>query len=313
MHHEVFVLMWMISKASIITPILVIMLAVTTILSSNSITTTTTNSYGYSPCNCVIFVMDDMADHGANSVQLATMDYFISKNMPFTPSIVIADIGNTTNSRVLDKVKEGVDKQLFEIAIHGYRHLNHSLLTKEEQKDQFIKVGERLEYLFGKRADIFIPPFNEFNLHTIETMSELNISLLSTSQRSEDITSNPYKSQALVETNNSKIGVSRISDQEPLVYHAPYSISFLGLQRNGLFGDDLVHEVLRRIDESIAKYGFAQVRLHPTDFAQVDTTTGKLIHKVDDIKFQELTKIVDSLAARNIRIASIAEIYPHSR
>jgi peptidoglycan/xylan/chitin deacetylase (PgdA/CDA1 family) len=312
----------MISKASIITPILVIMLAVTTILSSNSITTT--NSYGYSPCNCVIFVMDDMADHGSNSVQLATMDYFISKNMPFTPSIVIADIGNTTNSRVLNKVKEGVDKQLFEIAIHGYRHLNHSLLTKEVQVNDFIKANERLEILFGKRSDIFVPPFDDFNLHTIEAMGELNISLISTSRYKEAIVTNPYRSQTLdeIETNNSKIGVSRISDQGSLVYHAPYTVSILYLHKNGLFGDDLVHEALRLIDDSIAKYGFAQVRLHPTDFAQVDPTTGtvnaegvripKVINEVDDIKFQELTRIVDNLVARNIRIASLAEIYPYS-
>ena len=280
-----------------------------TILSSKSITT----SYGYSPCNCVIFVMDDMADHGFNNVQVATMDYFISKNMPFTASIVVNNTGNVSDSRVLDKVKEGIDKKLFEIAIHGYRHINHSLLTKEEQKDQFIKANERLEYLFGKRADIFIPPFNDFNLGTIEAMSELNISLLSTSSRIENTTINPYKSQALVETNNSKIQVSKISDQEPLVYHAPVSFSILALQRNGLFGDDLVHEVLRLIDESIAKYGFAQVRLHPSDFAQLDTTTGKLINKVDNMKFQDLIKTVDSLAARNIKIASFAEIYPHTR
>src|SRR5687767_10819387 len=139
--------MWMISKASIITLILVIMFAITTILSSNSITTT---SYGYSPCNCVIFAMDDMADYGSNNVQLATMDYFISKNMPFTTSITVSDIGNRSDSRVLNKIKEGVDKNLFEIAIHGYRHLNHSLLTKEEQVNDFIKANERLEILFDK-------------------------------------------------------------------------------------------------------------------------------------------------------------------
>jgi peptidoglycan/xylan/chitin deacetylase (PgdA/CDA1 family) len=314
--------MWMVSKASIITPILVIMFAINAILSSNSITTT---SYGYSPCNCVIFEMDDMGGHGSKNVQLATMDYFISKNMLFTPSITVSDIGNTTNSRVLNKIKEGVDKNLFEIAMHGYRHLNHSLLTKEEQVNDFIKANERLEILFDKRSDIVVPPFNEFNLHTIEAMSELNISLFSTSPYKEAVVTNPYRSQTLVEieTNNSKIGVSKISDQEPLVYHAPISFSLLYLHKQGLFGDDLVHEVLRLIDESIAKYGFAQVRLHPTDFAQNDITTGtinaegvripKIINKVDDIKFQELTKIVDNLVARNIKIASIAEIYPHSR
>jgi peptidoglycan/xylan/chitin deacetylase (PgdA/CDA1 family) len=286
------------------------MFANTIILSSNFITTTT--SYGYSPCNCVIFAMDDMGGHGSKNVQLATMDYFISKNMPFTPSIVVVDIGNRSDSSVLNKIKEGVDKNLFEIAIHGYRNINHSLLTKEEQVNDFIKANERLELLFDKRSDIVVPPFNGFNLHTIEAMSELNIGLLSTSSHKENTTINPYKSQALVETNNSKIGVSKISDQEPLVYHVPISFSILYLHKQGLFGDDLVREVLRLIDESIAKRGFAQVRLHPTDFAQLDTTTGKLINKVDDIRFQELTKIVDNLVARNIRIASIAEIYPYS-
>jgi hypothetical protein len=298
----------MISKASIITPILVIIFAIT-ILSSNSITT----SYGYSPCNCVIFAMDDMWDQGANNMQLATMDYFISRNMLFTASIVVSEIGNKSDLRVLNKVKEGVDKKLFEIAIHGYRHVNHAVMTKEEQANDISTANARLQHLFGKRSDIFMPPGNEFNPHTIEVMADLNISLLSTSQSSEDITSNPYKSQALVETNNSRLEVSKISDQKPLVYHAPFSVSFLSLQRKGLSGDDLVHEVLRLIDESIAKRGFAQVRLHPTDFAQFDTTTGKLINKVDNIKFQDLIKTVDSLAARNIKIASIAEIYPHSR
>jgi peptidoglycan/xylan/chitin deacetylase (PgdA/CDA1 family) len=270
-------------------------------------------SYAYSPCNCVIFAMDDIADYGGIKVQLATMDYFLDRNLPFTASIVASKLANSSNLDVFHKVEEGVDRGLFEIAIHGYRHVNHAALTKEEQINDLSLAKGKLEYLFGKRADIFIPPFNDFNLGTIEAMSELNISLLSTSSRIENTKINPYKSQALVETNNSKIQVSRISDQEPLVYHAPVSFSILALQRNGLFGDDLVHEVLRLIDDSIAKYGFAQVRLHPSDFAQLDTTTGKLINKVDNMKFQDLIKTVDSLAARNIKIASFAEIYPYTR
>jgi hypothetical protein len=186
-------------------------------------------------------------------------------------------------------------------------------LTKEEQLNDFSKANAKLEYLFGKRADIFLPPFNDFDLYTIEAMADLNITLLSASPHSEKTTTNPYKSQALVETNNSRLEASKISDQKPLIYHAPYSVSFQWFKKQGLSGDELVEESLRLIDESIAKYGFAQVRLHPSDFVQLDTTSGKLIDKVDDIKFQELTKIVDSLAARNIRIASISEIYPHSR
>jgi peptidoglycan/xylan/chitin deacetylase (PgdA/CDA1 family) len=256
--------------------------------------------------------MDDIADYGFNKVQLATMDYFISKNLPFTASIIASQLANSSNLEVFHKIEEGIDKKLFEIALHGYRHINHSLLTKEEQEDDFRKGSGRLDYLFGKRADIFIPPYNQFNLHTIEAMSNLNISVLSTHSYYEQTITNPYKSQTLVVTNNSKIEVSRISDQKALVYHAPFSASLLRLHGYGLFGDDLVHETLRLIEDSMAKHGFAHVRLHPSDFSQVDATSGRTINEVDNIKFQELTKIVDSLADRNIRIASFNEIYPPS-
>jgi hypothetical protein len=92
----------------------------------------------------------------------------------------------------------------------------------------------------------------------------------------------------------------------------PFSISFLALQRNGLFGDGLVHEAVSMIDDSIANYGFAQVRIHPRVFAQADPITGNIINEVDNIKFQELIKIVDSLAERSIRVTSFTEIYPSS-
>jgi peptidoglycan/xylan/chitin deacetylase (PgdA/CDA1 family) len=268
------------------------------------------SSSAYSSCNCVIFAMDDMKDYGLNNVQLATMDYFISKNLPFTASIIVSGLANSSNLKVFYKIEEGIDKKLFEIAIHGYRHINHSIMTKEEQEDDFRNASEKLEYLFGKRADIFIPPYNEFNLHTIEAMSDLNISVLSASPDREQATTNPYKSQTLVVTNNSKIEVSRISDQKGFVYHAPFSASLFRLHGIGLFGDDLVHETLRLIEDSIAEHGFAHVRLHPGDFSQVDAISGKAINEVDNIKFQELTKIVDSLAERNIRIASFREIHP---
>jgi peptidoglycan/xylan/chitin deacetylase (PgdA/CDA1 family) len=270
-----------------------------------------TPSYAYSPCNCVIFAMDDIADYGLNKVQLATMDYFISKNLPFTPAIIVSQLVASSDLDVFHKIQEGLDRNLFELAMHGYRHINHTLLTKEEQERDFSRANAKLEYLFDKRADIFIPPYNNFNLHTIEAMSDLNISVLSTHTDVEQTTTNPYKSRTLVVTNNSRLEVSKISDQKALVYHVPYFASFLRLRTEGVDGERSVEESLRLINESIAKYGFAQVRLHPSDFNQIDATSGKSINAVDNVRFQYLTKLVDSLADRNIRIASFREIYPH--
>jgi hypothetical protein len=295
-----------IPQTSITIVILLSIFAHATILGSIS-----TPSYAYSPCSCVIFVMDDVNDSTYRKVQIATMDYFLDRNLPFTAGIIVSLFGNSSNLDVFHKLEEGVDRGLFEIAIHGYRHVNHAALTKEEQLNDVSFAKGKLEYLFGKRADIFIPPGSEFNLHTIEAMADLNITLFSSSQRSEQTISNPYKSQTLlVVTNNSKLQVSKISDEKPLVYHAPFSVSFLWLQRQGLFGEELLEESLRLIDESIATYGFAQVRLHPPDFAQVNATSGKSIDELDTIRFQDLTQLVDRLEARNIKIASFSDIYP---
>jgi hypothetical protein len=295
-----------IPQTSITIVILLSIFAHATILGSIS-----TPSYAYSPCSCVIFVMDDVNDSTYRKVQIATMDYFLDRNLPFTAGIIVRELANSSNLDVFHKLEEGVDRGLFEIAIHGYRHVNHAALTKEEQLNDVSFAKGKLEYLFGKRADIFIPPGSEFNLHTIEAMADLNITLFSSSQRSEQTISNPYKSQTLlVVTNNSKLQVSKISDEKPLVYHAPFSVSFLWLQRQGLFGEELLEESLRLIDESIATYGFAQVRLHPPDFAQVNATSGKSIDELDTIRFQDLTQLIDSLERRNIKIASFSDIYP---
>jgi peptidoglycan/xylan/chitin deacetylase (PgdA/CDA1 family) len=305
------------ARAATLALIIVSVFSNTIILGFNS-----THSYAYSACNCVIFAMDDIADYGVNNVQIAAMDYFISRNLSFTASIIVSELGNSSNLKVLQKIEEGVDKGLFELAIHGYRHINHSKLSKEEQEDDFRKASDKLEYLFGKRADIFMPPYNNFNPHTIEALSDLNISVISGSPDIESTTFNPYNNKALVVTNNSKMEVSKVSDKKPLVYHAPYTLSFYALHRERkLFGDDLVQEVLRLIDESIAKYGYAQVRLHPFDFAQVrlnssgllqgpDPVSGPFDNKLDETKFQELIKIIDILLERNIRITSLREIYP---
>jgi hypothetical protein len=268
-----------------------------------------TPSYAYSPCNCVVFAMDDMSDLYANKVQLATIDYFSSKNLPFTASIVASELANSSHLEVFHKIEEGVDRELIEIVLHGNRHVNHSLLTQEEQKQDFSKAIGKLEYLFGKRADVFLPPFNDFNLHTIEVMSDLNMTLFSTSPDSEQTTSNPYKLETLMVTNNSKLGVSKVSDQKALVYHIPFSVSFLRLERAGLSGDDLIDESLRLIDEDIARYGVAQVRLHPSDFTQINATSGKPINEIDNNRFQHLTEVVESLEKRNIRIVSFGDIY----
>jgi hypothetical protein len=43
-------------------------------------------------------------------VQLATIDHFISKNLPFTASILVSKLANSSNLDVFHKVEQGLDK-----------------------------------------------------------------------------------------------------------------------------------------------------------------------------------------------------------
>jgi hypothetical protein len=86
------------------------------------------NAQGYDPCNCVIFRLDDVVDGGGLDVPMrAIMDHFISENKKLSPDIVVSQFGNSApNGLVFKKVKEGHDKGLFEIGVHGYEHVRHS-------------------------------------------------------------------------------------------------------------------------------------------------------------------------------------------
>ena len=43
-------------------------------------------------------------------MQLATMDHFISENLPFTASILVSKLANSSSLDVFHKVEEGLDK-----------------------------------------------------------------------------------------------------------------------------------------------------------------------------------------------------------
>ena len=74
----------------------------------------TYNSNSTKPCNCVIFRMDDIQDYWIEQGQIAPMDLFLSKNQSLSLGLIMNGLGN--DSKIIDKVKEGFNKGLFELA-----------------------------------------------------------------------------------------------------------------------------------------------------------------------------------------------------
>ena len=281
------------------------------------VTTAAQNAPSY-PCNCAIFRFDDVTEFGSN-VKTAILDHFIIENKKLVVAIILDKFGNNaSNGIVYAKVKEGFDKSLFELAIHGWNHTRYSELTEGQQREDFIKTNNKLLLLFGNKSRIFVPPFNEFNHETIRAMAESGLDIFSTSYYQENITSNPYKISNLSVTNKSNIQLSEViindsgSKQtlKETIYHAPYNTALLHLTREGYAGGNLTDKVLSNVDKNIDKYGFSVITLHPTDFAVFNSTTGKHTKYIDPIKFQVLVDIIDRLEVRGISLADYSDIIP---
>jgi peptidoglycan/xylan/chitin deacetylase (PgdA/CDA1 family) len=269
---------------------------------------------GYIPCKCAIFRLDDVNDGNNGVVRSAILGHFINENKKLIAAIIVNEFGNLeSDGTVYAKVKEGYEKGLFELAIHGWNHIRYSELTEQQQKQDFTKANNKLLSLFGNKSSIFIPPFNAFSADTIKAMAESGLDTLSTSYFEEDKTSNPYKLTNLFVTNNSKIQLShvKVNDSDSMriinktIYHVPYDIALLGLIRSGYTGENLTQKVLSDVNKNIARYDFSVITLHPSDFA---TSKGNII---DTNKFQILVDIIERLDTAGISIANFNDITGH--
>jgi peptidoglycan/xylan/chitin deacetylase (PgdA/CDA1 family) len=280
------------------------------------------NSQGYNPCNCVIFRLDDVADSGMHVPMTAIMDHFINESKKLILDIIVSEFGNSApNGLVFKKVKEGHDKGLFEIGVHGNRHVRYSELSLQEQTDDFTNAKNKLLSLLGDDdARIFGAPYNEFNADTIKAMAESGLDILSTSYYYERNITNPYNVSSSYTTDNSVIQLSEVTitdsqtgeHTKKRIYHVPFGISLLRLINDGYSGNELTQEVLRRAENYISNYGFAVVALHPTDVATYTNTGGSTPYSnnVDSNKFQVLVDITNGLEGKGIILSHFSGVTP---
>ena len=272
---------------------------------------------GYLRCKCVIFRVDDIGDFGKNKVQSAILDHFITDNKKLSVGIVVNRFGNLgSDGIVYTKVKEGYEKGLFELAIHGLNHLNYSGLTEKQQNEDFIEANNKLQLLFGNKSRIFIPPFNQFSSDTLKAMAESGLDIFSTSYWEESKTPNPHRVPTSFKTNGSKLQLSEVNVNETdstqtlkkKIYHVPFDTSLLYFLREGYSGENITQKILSNVNKNIAKYGFSVIVLHPTDFATFNSSTGNYTNAIDPVKFQMLDNIIDSLEARGISIVDYSDV-----
>jgi peptidoglycan/xylan/chitin deacetylase (PgdA/CDA1 family) len=281
------------------------------------------NAEAYNPCNCVIFRLDDVEDQGNSNVpNVALLQHFITNNHKLGTEIIVNNFGNLgTSATVFNTVKQGYDQGLFEVGIHGFKHVRHSQLTEEQQSTDLGNAKIKLKSLFNDpNLRVFTPPFNDFNSDTIKAMAENSLDIFSTSYSTERTTTNIYKISNSFQTDNSIIQLSEVTvfDNDTgqhfkrRVYHVPYDISLFNLiePTGTLSGQSLIDAVLSKVATQIANTGFAVVTLHPTDIAPYDSGSRSWSNGVSNTKFQDLKDIITGLEAKGYGFPFMSDIAP---
>ena len=254
-------------------------------------------------CNCVVFRMDDIQGKWLENAQLAPMNLFISKNQSLTLGLIMNYMPNSNDSKIISKVHEGEQKGLFELALHGWNHVDYTKLSEQEQKDTLVKANEKMQGLFGHKSNIFITPLDVFNNATINAISQLDLRILSSGARAE----NNFGQNKSVFIDDGKINNNKT---QQAVYHLP-DVSIFKVEQNHTRIQTAVGKILAAVDNSIAKYGYAVIVLHPQDFAKsivaVDKN-GQYVNLVDLNEITNLSHLIDSIVSKNIHITSFSKI-----
>jgi hypothetical protein len=150
-----------------------------------------------------------------------------------------------------------------------------------------------MQKLFDTTASLFIPPFNTFNDDTIKAMTQAKLRILSSSTTEDKRVSDYFTAY----------GEGRL-DNGHVVYHMPDIVGFSVVE-----GEQWIRtpneEIIKAVDNSVAKYGYAVVLLHPQNFVVVQD--GKPTPDVDYDAIDDLARLV-KLFATNYKISTFENV-----
>ena len=242
-------------------------------------------------CKCVVFRLDDVNSDFLTKVQLNVMDQFISQNQSISLGLIMHRIVPT--SPVVEKVKEGQQNGLFELDLHGWDHVDYSQLSKEEQLGTLQQASDKMNAIFGQHSQVFIPPYNKFNGDTIGVLQSIGVRIFSSDTSADK---NPY-----FVANGMNKGRSNL-----ILYHLPAMTSFKDDNGNGTWIKVPIQTILSDVDDSVNRYGYAVVLLHPQNFAKMENNV--FVDTVDPNEIKDLSLLMYQIKSEHLKITTFANV-----
>jgi peptidoglycan/xylan/chitin deacetylase (PgdA/CDA1 family) len=252
--------------------------------------------------NYVIFRMDDIQDYWLQAAQLSLMDLFVKRNQNLSLGLIMNRIGNDT--KLIDKLKEGSSKKLFELCLHGWDHLDYTKLNEEEQEHSLRKANEKMATIFGHPSSVFISPYGLFDKSAIKAMKNIGLRVLSANGSAE------YNFDKNKSTFLARGGMNLIKENQAAynntIYHLPTTLPFK-LYLKGKRIEIPFENALNCINKNVARYGYAVVVFHPQDFVQIDRD-GNFTDILQEKDIKKVSQLIDALLSKNLRTMSFSEI-----
>lgn len=240
-------------------------------------------------CMCVIFRLDDVNSKIFTNAQQSIFDQFISENQSLSLGLVMHNIDPV--SPITAKIKEGQQKGLFELDLHGWDHVDYAQLSPQEQFGTLQQADSKMHAIFGQYSHVFIPPYNKFDGDTIGILRPLGIKILSADTSSD---------KASYFVANGK------SIASPSLYHLPAMTTFKSDNGNGTWTKVPISTILDQIDFHVSKYGYAVVLLHPQNFVKLKNNV--FVDVVDENEIKDLASLIHSIESQNLKITTFAGV-----
>ena len=222
-------------------------------------------------CECVAFRLDDIQDGYLSGVNMQIIRVFEDKNVPLAIGIVGNLFGQDKNLTSFIKSRINMVPELT-ITNHGWNHEDFRRFNINDQTILIKRTNDKINNILGIMPSTFIPPFNVFNNDTLIALRQNGIKYLSSAT---DRDPGPY-----------------IFSEDVLPYHIP-STAFTG-SNNETYWYGLTHQdTLSQIKESIKKYGFAVVGMHPYEYSDKHTYSYKpfyLTEKEGTFQYKDFIK-----------------------
>jgi peptidoglycan/xylan/chitin deacetylase (PgdA/CDA1 family) len=240
-------------------------------------------------CRCVLFRFDDIRNGYLESVQKALLNYFISHNQSVTLGLVMNQLDD--KSELVNTIRNGYSRNLFELGIHGWDHVDYTNLTGFEQQSSLLKANQKINLLFSTYPRIFIPPFNLFNNDTLSSMQRAGMNILSSAiyYDEPDIIS-------MYEQNPNSMNKK--------IFHIPEMTDF-SIYYNGNWVKAPIKFILSDIDFDINTYGYSVVMIHPHNFGT--PINGTLVDSLDLNQLNSLNSLINMIKSKNITSLTFSE------